>query len=239
MDPQERPKFTVLTHFEELRRRLLISLAFFFILWVVLFSLFPKLVPYLIWPYQKAFPERELSLVFTTLPEAIVAALKSTFFLALAGSLPVVLFQAWRFLSPALFDHERRWARKMLTLVLVFFLVGVVVAYFLVFPNLLKLFLGLGYGRFEPYLRVQSYLSFLGKGMLVAGIVAQVPGFTALLVKTGLLSAKFKRRRFLYLGGAAYLLSLFIVPTDLFSQIILATIFYLLLESGFVLARVL
>ncbi len=236
---QERTKITVLTHFEELRRRIIFTLAFFFLLWVLLFRFFPHLVPWLIWPYEKAFPDRQLALVFTSLPEAVVAALKSTFFLALAGTLPLILWQTWRFLSPALYETERRWLRRLVFLVIVLFLFGVSVAYFLVLPHLLRLFLGLGYGRFEPYLRVQSYLSFLGKGIFIAGIVAQIPGFVALLIKAEILPSNFQKRRFLYLVGAAYLVALFIAPTDLLSQLILAGIFYFLLELGFILAKVL
>ncbi len=233
----ERPNFTVLTHFEELRRRLLIFIGFLFFLWVVLFSQFWRLVPFLIWPYQKAFPARELDLVFTSLPEAIVAALKSTFFLSLALSLPLLLFQAWRFLSPALYEHEKRVLRKIVFLVLILALVGMALAYLLVLPTLLKLFLGMGYARFTPYLRVQSYLSFLGKGLLVAAIVSQLPAVVALLIKAGLISQEVRHRRFLYLAGGAYLVALFISPADLISQIILAAGFYLLLEAGFFLAR--
>ncbi len=180
-----------------------------------------------------------MALVFTSLPEAVIAALKSTFFLALAGTLPLILWQTWRLLSPALYESERRWLRRLVFLVIMLFLFGVAVAYFLVLPHLLHLFLGLGYGRFEPYLRVQSYLSFLGKGVLVAGIVAQIPGFVALLVKAEILPPKIKKRRYIYLFGAAYLVALFIAPTDLLSQLILAAIFYFLLESGFILAKVL
>ncbi len=235
----ERPKFTVLTHFDELRRRLLFTLAFFFLLWVGLFSAFPHLVPWLIWPYEKAFPDRQLSLVFTTLPEAVIAALKSTFFLALAATLPLLLWHAWRFLSPALYDSEKRWLRRLVFLVIVLFLLGVSVAYFLVLPHLLRLFLGLGYGRFEPYLRVQSYLSFLGKGVLVAGIVAQVPVLVALLVKAGLLPSSSRKKRFFYALATAYSLALFLAPFDFLSQAILTALFYGWVALGFFLARVL
>ncbi len=235
----ERPSFTVLTHFEELRRRLLIFIGVLFVFWLGLFSQFFRLVPFLIWPYQQAFPDRPLDLVFTTLPEAIMAALKSTFFLALAFSLPVFLFQTWRFLSPALYEHEKRVLRKVILLVIFMALAGMGLAYFLVLPTLLKLFLGLGYARFTPYLRVQSYLSFLGKGLLIAAIVAQLPALVALLVKAEILPSQVRHRRFLYLAGGAYLVALFISPADLVSQIILAAVFYCLLESGFLLARVL
>ncbi len=235
----ERPKITILTHFEELRRRLFIYIGFLFLLWIVFFSQFFRLVPFLVRPYQLAFPNRNLDLVFTTLPEAIMAALKSTFFLSLALSLPMLVFQAWRFLSPALFDHEKRFLRKILLVTAFFSIVGLVVAYFFVLPILLKLLLGIGYTRFIPYLRVQSYLSFLGKSLFFAVLIAQLPSILALLIKSGVLPPNIKRKRFFYLVGGAYILALFLSPSDFISQLILAFMFYLLLELGFLLSKIL
>ncbi len=235
---QRRDKFTVLTHFEELRRRLLIFIGFLFIVWVGLFSQFQRLVPYLLRPYQKAFPEKELKLVFTTLPEAIMAALKSTFFLALALSLPVLIFQAWRFLSPALYPEEKRFAKRILGCVFLLALSGLSLTYLVVFPALLKFFLGLGYAHFEPLLRIQSYLSFLGKGLLVAAIVSQIPLLSVALIKLELLPKLGVKRHF-YLLGAAYGLGLFLSPGDFLGQLILAGGLFLLLESGFLLAKIL
>ncbi len=237
MELNQRQKFTILTHFNTIKRSLLITITLFFSLWMALFYLFPKLVPYLEWPYKKAFPGKELSLVFTTLPEAILAALKATFFLALVGILPVIAFQIWKFLAPRLLPKERRLILKVILIIVLFFSIGVIIAYLLVIPVLLRFFLSIGYQHFMPYLRVQNYLAFIGKGLVMAGLVAQVPGIVAILVKLGLLSPKVLRHRWLYFLGIGYALGLFFSPTDLLSQILLAFIFYTLLELGFILSR--
>ncbi len=236
---KEHPKITLLTHFEELRRRILIFLAFLFVIWAGLFFQFNHLVPVFLRPYRQAFPGQNLNLVFTSLPEAIMAALKSTFFLALALSLPVLIFQAWRFLSPALYPEEKRLMRRLLALASLFTAGGIFLAYWLVFPSLLKFFLGLGYTHFEPLLRIQSYLSFLGKGVLVAALVAQIPVVTAGLVKLELLPRGLGKKRYLYLLGISYALGLFISPGDPIGQLILALSFFLLLQSGFLVAKLL
>ena len=236
---KDHPKFTVLTHFEELRRRILTYLGVLFALWVILFTQFQHLVPYLLMPYQKAFPERELTLVFTSLPEAIMAALKSTFFLALAFSLPVLVFEAWRFLAPALYPEEKRFLRRVLLFVTIFGAFGLALAYLLVLPSLLKVFLGLGYRHFAPLLRVQSYLSFLGKGLLIAAILSQIPLITATLIKLDLLPSRLGKKRHLYLLAFAYGLGLFISPGDFLGQLLLASLFWALLESGFLIAKAL
>ncbi|WP_456371128.1 twin-arginine translocase subunit TatC [Thermodesulfatator atlanticus] len=235
----QRPKITFLTHFEELRKRILIFIGFLFLAWIILFTQFHRLVPFLMWPYQQAFPGHKLTLVFTTLPEAIMAALKSTFFLAFAVSIPVLVYQTWRFLSPALFPHEKKFFAKAFFLVALFCLGSIALAYFLVFPALLKVLLGLGYSHFVSYLRVQSYLAFLGKGLLFAAIVSQIPLITALLVKIEILPNYGGKRRLLYLVGIAYGCALFLSPGDIVGQLILATCFYILFESGYLLAKVL
>lgn len=110
--------------------------------------------------------------------------------------------------------------------------------YFIVFPAFLKFVLGLGYTHFTPLLRIQSYLAFLGKGLLFAAILSQIPLFTALLVKVGVLPAYGGKRRVLYLLGVAYALGLFLSPGDIVAQIIIASCFYLLLESGYLLSKI-
>ena len=236
---REDPKIMLFTHLEELRRRILIFVAFLFVVWAGLFFQFNRLVPIFLKPYQQAFAEKNLNLVFTSLPEAIMAALKSTFFLALAFSLPVLVFQAWRFLSPALYPEEKRFLRRFFALASLFTISGIFLTYWLVFPSLLKFFLGLGYTRFEPLLRIQSYLSFIGKGLLVAAIVAQIPIITAGLVKLELLPKSLGKKRYLYLLGISYALGLFISPGDFVGQFILAVGFFFLLQSGFLIAKLL
>ena len=235
---KERPKYTVLTHFEELRRRLLIFIGSLFTLWIILFSQFKRLIPLFLMPYEKAFPELKLELVFTSLPEAIMAALKSTFFLAFSLSLPILIFQAWRFLAPALYPHEKRLFRKLLLVAFFFVLGGLTLAYFVVIPALLKFFLGLGYAYFKPLLRIQSYLSFIGKGLLVASFLSQLPLLMALLIKVEILPSSPGKKLHFYLLAVAYGVGLFISPGDLVGQLLLAAIFWGLLESGLLLARV-
>ncbi len=236
---KERPKYTVLSHFEELRRRILIWVGFLFVVWIALFTQFQRLIPFFLRPYEKAFPGQKLELVFTSLPEAIMAALKSTFFLALTLSVPVLIFQAWRFLSPALYPSEKKVFRRLLFISIFLGITGAFTAYFLIFPPLLKFFLGLGYQYFEAFLRLQSYFAFFGKGLLIAVLLSELPLATALLIKLDLLPQRLGKKRHFYLLALAYGGGLFLAPGDLLSQIILASVFFFLFEIGFLIARLL
>ncbi len=225
-------------HLAELRKRLLVCLAALFTCWCLLFYFFPRLTPFFLWPYSRAMGEERLKLVFTTLPEAIMAALKATFFLALTLTLPLLVYQAWGYISPGLFPEERRFGKRIL--ILSFFLValGVALGYFVWLPVLLKFFLSFGYAHFEAHLRLQNYLSFLGKTLLISALAAEIPLGVALLVRVRVLSRKLLQRKKWYFMGGLYLLALFLVPGDFLSQILLFLSFYLLLELGFLLAKI-
>ncbi len=233
------PRLPLEVHLAELRKRLLLCLTVLFFFWCLLFYFFPRLTPFLLWPYTRAMGKSHLKLVFTTLPEAIMAALKATFFLALTLTLPFLAYHGWAYISPGLFPEERRFGKKIL--ILSFFLVGLGVAlgYFIWLPVLLKFFLGFGYAHFEANLRLQNYLAFLGKTLLVSALAAEIPLGVALLVKVKILSRKLLARKKWYFLGGLYLLALFLVPGDFLSQMLLFFSFYLLLELGFLLAKIL
>ncbi len=232
------PRLPLEVHLAELRKRLIFCLSFLFLVWCLLFYFFPQLTRLFLWPYQQAMGSQELKLVFTSLPEAIMAALKASFFLALTLTLPVFLHQAWAYVSPSLYPDERRWAGRVILLSVFLMFLGVALGYFLFLPAILHFLLSFGYAHFEANLKVQNYLAFVGKTLLISALVAQGPLLVAVLVRLGWLSRKQLKRRRWYLLGGLYLVALFLVPGDFLSQLLLLMAFYLLIELGFVLAKI-
>ncbi|QJA06883.1 twin-arginine translocase subunit TatC [Thermosulfurimonas marina] len=231
------PRLPLEVHLAELRRRLLVSLAFLFGLWVLLFSFFPRLTPVFLWPYRRALGDFSARMVFTTLPEAIMAALKATFFLALALMLPLLLYQGWAYISPGLFPEERRLGRRLLVISFFLMLAGGLAGYFVFLPALLHFFLSFGYAHFEANLRLQNYLSFMAKTLLVSVLLSEIPLLVALLTRVKIISRRVLSRRRWHLLGGLYLVALFLTPGDFLSQILLLLTLYLFLELGFLLAR--
>lgn len=233
------PRLPLEVHLAELRKRLLFCILVLFFFWCLLFYFFPKLTVLFLWPYQKAMGSRDLPLVFTTLPEGIMAAIKATFFLALTLTLPFLAYHAWAYISPGLFPDERRLVKKILIISFFLMALGIGLGYFIFLPALLKFFLAFGYRHFEANLRVQNYLAFIGKSLLVSALVAEVPLAVAVLTKVKIISRRlFGRKKWYFLGGI-YLFALFLVPGDLVSQILIFLAFYLLFELGFILAKIL
>lgn len=233
------PRLPLEVHLAELRKRLLFCIVILFFFWCLLFYFFPKLTVFFLWPYKQAMSSRDLHLVFTSLPEGIMAAIKATFFLALTLTLPFLVYHGWAYISPGLFPDERRFAKKILIFSFVLMVLGTALGYFVFLPPLLKFFLSFGYTNFEANLRVQNYLSFIGKTLLISALVAEVPLAVAVLTKVKIISRRlFGRKKWYFLGGI-YLLALFLVPGDFLSQILIFMAFYLLFELGFVLAKIL
>ena len=233
------PGLPLEVHLAELRKRLLFCIIVFFLFWCLLFYFFPKLSLFFVWPYQKAMGSRDMHLVFTTLPEGIMAAIKATFFLALTLTLPFLLYHGWAYIAPGLFPDERRFTKKILILSFVLMIFGISLGYFVFLPPLLKFFLSFGYANFEANLRVQNYLSFIGKTLLISALLTEVPLVVAVLSRVKIISRDlFGRKKWYFLGGI-YLLALFLVPGDFVAQILIFMAFYLLFELGFILAKIL
>ncbi len=220
---------------EELRKRVFVCVVFLFVFWVVLFYYFPKLVPLFLRPYAEAVGGNRL--VFTTLPEAVMVALKATFFLALIATFPVILYQAWAYIAPALYPNERQFLKKLLFIAPILFFSGIVFSYLFFLPAVLKFFLSFGLKYFDPNLKVAYYFSFVGKFLLVSGLLCLLPLGVAFLHKAELVKRSAKTR--LYLLGGLFLFSAFLCPGDFFSQLLVFLFLFLLFELGGMIAKLL
>jgi len=105
-------KYTLQDHLGELRQRLIHSAVFFAIAFGVCYAFSAPMVSFLFYPVKQALPEGS-TMVFTALLEGFMAYLKVAFWAAVVLTAPVIIFQAWRFLLPALYENEKRVLKKM------------------------------------------------------------------------------------------------------------------------------
>ncbi|PSL50634.1 sec-independent protein translocase protein TatC [Salsuginibacillus halophilus] len=157
--------------------------------------------------------------------------------LSLGLALPWFLFEAWRFIKPALHDTEARWMASVVPASLFSFLTGISFGYFIVFPVVYDFLLGLGSLHFSMMITAEDYVSFLLMSTLPLGVLFQLPlvlmGFAAMgLVTAERLSAS---RKYAYF--TLFCLSAFITPPDLLSDLLVLGPFFLLYEFGILLAR--
>lgn len=125
----------------------------------------------------------------TTATEPFTLYMTVSLYSAIALALPFLLLQVWRFISPALYNHERGYVTPFILLSSISFVVGAVVAYYILIPPALQYLLGLG-SDFQLMLRASDYFDFITLIMLAMGLVFQMPAITYVLARIGIVSAK-------------------------------------------------
>ncbi len=163
-----------------------------------------------------------LSLIGTGVPEAFFTKMKLGFIGAIFVAFPVILWQAWRFIAPGLYEHEKRYARQFVLFGTLLFLLGAWFCYEVVLQMGLS-FLLQRYGalQVEPAIRVGEYLSFASKLMLAFGVTFELPVFAFFLTRIGLIDHRFLIRQFRYGILVIAILAAILTPPDIVSQVLL------------------
>jgi sec-independent protein translocase protein TatC len=135
-------------------------------------------------------PGIEEQLIVTTPGETFTLYVTVSLYAAIALSVPFLLWQVWGFISPALYKHERRYVTPFIGLSTISFVLGAAFAYYILFPPAMGYLLGLGQ-NFNIMLRATDYFDFITLIMLAMGIIFQMPAFTYVLSRIGIVSAGF------------------------------------------------
>lgn len=219
-----------------IRRELIFYLLFLFGSWMLMFFLFPKIFPYLLFPYFTLLSER--SLVFISLEEALFVVLRASFYIALALTLPLLIVRLYKAISSELYFYERNFLFRLILLSISFGILGIFVGYFLFTPFILKIFLYFGQ-NFQNNLRISSFLFFTLKIILFSVLIFQLPIFFALLIREEVITEELYKKRRLYFLGVFYLLSLIFSPQDFLGQLLLTLFFFLFFKLSFFIAKLL
>lgn len=140
--------------------------------------------------------------------------------LAIAATIPVAAFQTWRFVAPALTDHERRTALFYIPGLFIFFILGIVFGYFVLFPLVLQFLIGLSAGHFQTMFTAEHYFRFMMNLTLPFGFLFEMPLIVMFLTSLGILNpAKLsKMRKISYF--ALIVVSVVITPPDFISDVL-------------------
>ncbi|MFN3921613.1 MAG: twin-arginine translocase subunit TatC [Caldimicrobium sp.] len=230
------PNFFDIEILSRIRRELIFYLLFLFGSWMLIFFLFPRLFPYLLFPYFKLLSEK--SLVFISLEEALFVVLRASFYIALALTLPLLIIRLYKAISSELYFYERKFLLRLILLSFSLGILGIFVGYFLFTPFFLKIFLYFGQ-NFLNNLRISAFLFFTLKIILFSVLIFQLPIFFALLIKEEIITKELYKKRRLYFLGVFYLLSLLFSPQDFFGQLLLTLFFFLFFKLSFLIAKLL
>lgn len=223
-------------HLRELRVRLLRSIVAFLIASGVSFYFAKYIFEFLKIPVVRSYPQVDLITLSPTEPLFILIKISLMVGFILAS--PVILFEIWRFVEPALYPHEKRLFIPLLISSILLFVSGGVFAYFVVLPLALKFLLGLGFSQLAatPYLSVNMYISFVLKMLIAFGIAFEMPVFLYMLQRAGVVSEEQLKKFRRYFIVVAFLIGALIAP-DVSTQVLMAVPLLILYEVSILLGK--
>ncbi len=226
---------TLMSHLVELRSRLFKVFGSVFAIFLVLLPFSRQLFNLAAEPLIKVVPGGQLIALSPVSP--LTATIMLAFYAALFLAMPVVLYQAWAFVAPGLYNKEKRFAFPLLATSIMLFYAGMAFAYFIVFPLIFGFVSGFTPEGVEYQPDMAEYVSFIMLIVLVFGLAFETPIATVLTVWTGLTTPEKlgKARPYVFLG--AFVVGMLLTPPDVISQTVLAIPVYLLYELGIQMSR--
>jgi sec-independent protein translocase protein TatC len=221
----------LLEHVDELRSRIFKSVLAILILFVGAFYFSEQILNFLKGPLIEALPEGSNALHFTGPMDVFMAQCKLALFVAMLLGCPIWLYQLWRFVEPALYEHEKKYAVPFLVSAVILFVAGVAFCYLLMIPWSLNYLIGLGQNVATPIITVSDYMSLLTLLMLGFGVIFETPIILIVLAMVGVISAdSLKKNRRIVLVGF-FIAAAIITPTpDPVGQLLMAIPMWLLYE---------
>jgi sec-independent protein translocase protein TatC len=187
-------------------------------------------------PLIEKLPEGT-SLIATSVVAPFMTPLKLALVTAIFVAIPYILHQVWGFVSPGLYQREKRFAMPLLVSSILLFYAGVAFAYFILFPIIFAFFASTTPEGVMMMTDISSYLDFTLLLFFAFGLAFEMPVATVLLVATGLVKVETlqKNRGYVLLG--IFIVAAFLTPPDAISQTFMAVPMYLLYEVGILFSR--
>ncbi|MCL4476745.1 MAG: twin-arginine translocase subunit TatC [Nitrospirae bacterium] len=239
-------------HLTELRKRIIVSLAALLIGFIVSFSYSEEIFEVLTlplrsemsfsmhYPFVSFVPAKikNPSLVFLAPAEAFWMHLKVSFVAGLILSLPIILHQFWKFISPGLLLKEKKYIGPFVVSASLLFLAGALFCFLLVLPFAMGFLLTYKTGSMTPMLSVGNYVDFCLKFILAFGAVFELPIIIVLLTRMGIVTPKTLAKNRKYAILIAFVIAALLTPTpDAFNQTLMAVPIIVLYEAGILVSR--
>ncbi len=225
-----------ISHLVELRDRLLRAILSVLVAFLCVFPWSKDLYSILARPLLEALPKGG-QMIATDVVGVFLVPMKVSLLVAFIIALPYVLYQAWAFVAPGLYAHEKKLVLPLIIASTVLFIVGMSFAYFLVFPVVFKFMASIAPEGVAWMTDIEKYLSFALTTFVAFGITFEVPVIVIVLVRVGIVSiSKLKEIRPYVIVGSFVVGAVF-TPPDVLSQLMLAIPLCLLYEVGLFLAR--
>jgi sec-independent protein translocase protein TatC len=215
---------TFLDHLEELRKRIFYSLIALVAAAVVGFFFSQRVLDLITRPVP--------SLVFLAPAEAFVVQLKVALVTGLFIAAPVIFYQFWRFVRPALQKHEVKYIASAVVVSSVLFVAGVAFAYLVVVPVAMKFLLGFETPKLHAMISISEFVGTVGAFLLACGVIFQIPVIMFFLTKLGVVTPKLLMKNQRIAVVLVFIVAAILSPPDVFSQVLMAIPLLVLFELG-------
>jgi len=242
---RERDKeLSLVQHLGELRDRLMFTAIALVVTTAIAFFFATQLIRILIIPVDCTFipaytcHEPPTTLISLSPTENFTTYFRVALFAGIALAMPVILYEIYAYVDPALLPKERRFIRFMGLPVIGLFIAGMLFCYFVLLPNAIKFLINFGSDVIHNELRAADYISFVTIFIFGMGLIFEVPVAIFALVKVHVITRQWLAKQRRYAVLVAFLIAAVITPTpDPFNQTLVAVPMYLLFELGLFVAR--
>lgn len=219
------PQMSLVDHLQEFRKRLLIAIVAVVVGSTISYFYASELVQYITAPAGKLY--------YMSPAEAFFTYLRVSFFTGFLLALPIVLYQIWAFILPALSNKERMASFILVPSSVVLFFLGLAFSYTLVLPAGIRFFMGFATDNLQPMLSLGQYLSFVISFLLPFGFIFELPLFIIVMAKLGIISSEFLTSKRKHLWVLSFVVGAIISPTpDVFSQTMVAVPILVMYEAS-------
>jgi len=234
-DPTDQP-MPLIAHLTELRDKLLRAILAVLVIFICLFPFANDIYAFVSKPLREILPEGA-SMIATEVTTPFFTPFKLTLVAAVFLAMPYVLYQAWSFIAPGMYRHEKRLAIPLLASSVLLFYAGAAFAYFLVFPLIFAFFTSVAPDDITIMTDINSYLDFVLKLFFAFGLAFEIPIAVVLLIWAGITTpeALASKRRYVIVG--CFVVGMLLTPPDVFSQSLLAIPMWMLFEVGLYVGR--
>lgn len=221
----------LVAHLTELRKRLLTCFLAILLIFLGLFYFANDIYTFVSKPLQDLMPEGT-TMIATEVASPFLTPFKLTLVTAIFLSMPVILFQLWGFISPGMYQHEKKIAAPILFSSIALFYGGVAFAYYAVFPLIFSFFAHIGPEGVAIMTDINRYLDFVLKLFFAFGFAFEIPIAIILMIWTGISTPQSLAEKRPYVVIGCFVAGMLLTPPDIMSQTLLALPMWLLFELG-------
>lgn len=234
--PEQDTGQPLVAHLTELRNRLLYCVLAILVCALALMPFSSEIYTFVAEPLRRYLPEGS-SMIATEIASTFLTPFKLVLVAAFCLAMPVILHQAWRFVAPGMYGHEKKLAAPLLISSVLLFYAGLAFAYYVVFPLVFGFFSGITPEGVSYTPDIARFLDTALKLFLAFGIAFEIPIATVLLISAGVVTASTLAEKRPYVIVGCFVFGMLLTPPDIISQALLALPMWMLFEMGIVFGR--